>query len=404
MSDINFLSNNEDHSEVKKKDEKKQKIEWSSPKKEKFTSSLTSKDKPRKGKFLGLFSFFKKVKRAPNDDIKKTASKEKIVKSQKDILDIDKDRLKSSRHEVMSLIKDEEKKILFKSKDQKKEAQAQVTDIKKQKKKKDLSQWFKKIFQKKNRSNDLLTSFKSTANNKKTNKENVIKKEPIFPERSSKHSSQKISINVSKEKKSKFDGITEQKIWQNPKTLETNLARGEISSFFDWKKGFRIMMIYVVVSSFIIGGAYGGLVLWELQKKGQENIYSSKINGLNKQIKILEEDVKKNVVVWKKIKLAGDTLNKHIYWTNFFRFLENNILSDVYFLSFSGDTNGEYSLAGKTKDFKVILDQVNTLRSNDYVVEALVGGGTINSVSPEDGSNRIDFQLKLTVDKNIFIK
>ena len=202
--------------------------------------------------------------------------------------------------------------------------------------------------------------------------------------------------------------------WKKAKILETNLIKGELASFFNWKKGILVLIFYFLFSGLIVAGFYGGLLLWEKQRESLKLEYSGKILDLEEQvIKPLEEEAKKILTVKEKIKLAKSLLDRHIYWTNFFKFLEDNTLTDVYYTSsFAGDTNGEYSFSARTRNFKMILDQVNIMRGNDNVEKVIVSGGSVKSSgSIEQGGGDgqsdvggVDFKLELTINPNIFMK
>ncbi len=238
-------------------------------------------------------------------------------------------------------------------------------------------------------------------------------------EKAAKKSDKKeVSIkNNKKEPVAVFSKTAEQeneKKWEKTDVLETNLIKGELASFFNWKKGILILGIYSLFSGLIIAGFYGGLVLWERQIKESGAEYSNRIRDLNEQvIKPLEKNAKKILSEQENVKLAGDILRKHIYWTNFFKFLEDNTLSEVYYTSsFSGDTKGKYSFPARTKNFKTILDQVDVMRMNDNVIKATVNGGSVKMAAKSGQADEaakgavggVDFKLELMVKPDIFMK
>lgn len=202
--------------------------------------------------------------------------------------------------------------------------------------------------------------------------------------------------------------------WERSEILETNLIKGEIASFFNWKRGLIFLFIYIFSSCLTIAAIYEGLIFWGEKKKSNEILISDKIENLNLEIKPLEDNVKKIVDTQKKIVAAAGILKDHIYWTNFFKFLEDNTLADVYYLGgFSGDNKGDYSFSASTKDFRTILEQVNLLRPNKYVIDTSVNGGSVSppKIESEDGEPKsgditggVDFTLKLKIDPELFRK
>jgi len=209
-----------------------------------------------------------------------------------------------------------------------------------------------------------------------------------------------------------FSGVTEKeppKQWKKSQVLETNLIKGELASFFNWKKGILILVAYSLASGFIVAGLYGGLLFWEKQIKQERSVYSSRIRDLDeKVIKPLEKEAKKILSEQKRLKLAEALLKKHIYWTNFFEFLENNTLPNVYYNSdFSGNIDGQYFLSARSKDFKTILEQVDVMRENENVKEIAVDGGSVVVSNDKENlakSGGVEFKLKLVVDPSIFTK
>jgi len=203
--------------------------------------------------------------------------------------------------------------------------------------------------------------------------------------------------------------------WQKARILETNLIRGELASFFDWRKGILTLIFYMVLSSLAVAAMYGGLLLWEKRETAERvDGRLNKMRELNeKVVKPLEEEAREILAVRKNIKLARDLLDNHIYWTNFFKFLEDNTLSEVYYTSaFTGDLGGQYSFLSRTKDFKMILAQVNVMRMNDYVKRVTVSSGLVRSSTALAGKGKsgegemggVDFALELLIDPGIFLK
>lgn len=243
----------------------------------------------------------------------------------------------------------------------------------------------------------------------------VLKKESaIFTKKQSVEIKASVPLMPKKEEEKEEEEEKEKETeeWKNPKILETNLIKGELTTFFNWKKGVALLSIYIFVACLVIAASYGGLVFWGEKKKGAEIIISNKLDDLNTKIKPLEEEAEKIIITQKRIAAAAGLLNGHIYWTNFFKFLEENTLAEIYYLGgFSGDNKGEYSLSASAKDFRSILEQVNLLRANEYVSDVSVNGGnvSVSTIPGEDGkpeSERVvqgvDFTLKIKIKSELF--
>ncbi|MEA3463561.1 MAG: hypothetical protein U9R14_00545 [Patescibacteria group bacterium] len=213
-----------------------------------------------------------------------------------------------------------------------------------------------------------------------------------------KKESEKINEKEHQKKLEKFQSTE----WENPDILETNLIKGEIISFFNWKKNLIILLNTVILACLIIGAIYGCLIYWQQVKEKKVKAFDQKFIELNSQIKQAEENIAEILLFQQKIKLAGILLDKHIYWTNFFSFLEDNIIADVYCFDFSGDIKGYYNIAAMAKSFSVITQQIQAMQEDDRVVEAKVMGGSLSQAGKEGQSGGIKFNLELSVNPKIF--
>jgi hypothetical protein len=144
-----------------------------------------------------------------------------------------------------------------------------------------------------------------------------------------------------------------------PKVLDTNLIKGEIITFFNWRKRIVTLIIATLVPIFLIGLTYSGL--WHYQKQGRVRIQAQtkKLNELREKIRQEEAGLKEVAEFQTKLKVVSKIFAQHVYWTNFFRFLENNTIRNVYYNGFAGDTSGDYSLGATALRFGDITEQVN---------------------------------------------
>jgi hypothetical protein len=188
--------------------------------------------------------------------------------------------------------------------------------------------------------------------------------------------------------------------------LETNLIKDQIIVFFDWKKGVISLSIYILLTILVLGAAYIFLSWQAGEKEKESQIFSQKFVDIDKEIKVVEQEVGDALIFKKKLGLVNSMLSQHIYWTNFFKFLEENTLADVYYLGFSGDNKGKYSLSVNAKDFYLIEAQVKKLLEDSRVIEASVSEGVVSATGNQKVGETagINFELKLTVDPSIFNK
>lgn len=380
MSDIDFISNNNNKEDEKSKSNRKRKfmpkVKWTEPKGGK-PAVIGGKNNQHAGA-----------------DIKKSAKEDgKIVE--------DKSRLKKSRKEILDTIKKEKGKINEKEDTGEKPGifgwlsglkwnsgkAAKGNGIKKDKE--ILADHKEEVNKEKNKrkaGNEFTLSNPATSKNKKigiSNTKNIIK-EKFF-------------------KKNK---------WKAQKILTTNLVKDEVTTFFDSKKNFKFLLknvLYVCLAVIVI---YAGLIFWEIRAARQREFVVGKIEDIKLDIIKIESDIKVVNIFQKKLELANSLLEKHIYWTNFFKFLEENTLTNVYYTSgFSGDTKGKYSFSAQTDSFSSIADQIMALRLNEKILTASADGGqlAISKVEDKDTesnaqSSHVSFQLQMSIDKDVFFK
>ncbi|MFH1662117.1 MAG: hypothetical protein ABIA02_03405 [Candidatus Falkowbacteria bacterium] len=201
----------------------------------------------------------------------------------------------------------------------------------------------------------------------------------------------------------KPQSVKDQK-WENPHIVGTNLIEEEIVFLFDWKKGAIRFSLGIILSCFSVGAIYTGLVFWQNQKEIEGEIIVEKFNQLNKEIAIAEKGVDEVLAFQEKIDKASFLLDNHIYWTNFFEFLEKNTLADVYYQDFTGDLSGNYNFSVIGKNFNTIDQQIKAFKEDELVFDVKVESGNSNAGEGSSESEQVDFSMDISVDPKIFYK
>lgn len=421
MNEIDFLSGKKEHREKK---EKRENVEWTKP---------ATTENPEEKKSSGWFSFFGKKQETPNEPAKK---EETVVNK----INIDKAKLKSSREEILKLIKE--------SQINKKDEHAKAP----KKSKLNFLSWFKlpkrnkkevlidyqHVFKNEKEKKPKKLNFSSPAmpmvekkpeieEIKKAEITEVKKPEPepeVKPEFDEKKeakqeiSQEKIKIkepyNLVEKIKEFFSKLLKKQTleqakhhgqaeWENPDVLETNLIKGEIITFFDWKKKIISLAYALGFSCLIVAMVYFSINIFQSQKKEQNKIIIKQLSDLNLQIDQSKDNINTVLLFQNKLKLASELLSRHIYWSNFFKFLEDNTIASVYYVNFSGDTKGKYSIDAVANDYDSISQQVNAMKASDKVLSVSAKGG--EAVQQGEGiSGGVKFQLDMSVKPEIFIE
>ena len=146
-----------------------------------------------------------------------------------------------------------------------------------------------------------------------------------------------------RKKKTNSDGS---KMLKNPKILEVNLIKEEAQLDFNWRRNGKALVFVLGVTIFIILEIYFGLSWWQQDEEARLEGIKAEITNISKQISETRIEAKDALAYQEKTKLVGGLLDNHIYWTNFFSWMEKNTLSTVSYSGFTGANDGEYNISG----------------------------------------------------------
>lgn len=193
-------------------------------------------------------------------------------------------------------------------------------------------------------------------------------------------------------------------IAQNPRILDVNLIRGEVRIGFDWNKNILILLVVLLIIAAFITEIYFGLDWWVGQEAAKAQTLTASISQVNSDIKKIQSKADEALIYKAKSVEVSRLLSSHIYWTNFFNWLEKNTLSTVQFDGFSGGIDGVYSLNAKALSYAEASWQAKSFLSDPLVKKAEVL--QVNSISAkEKGSSAgVTFPISLELNPAIFKK
>jgi hypothetical protein len=183
--------------------------------------------------------------------------------------------------------------------------------------------------------------------------------------------------------------------------IRTNLIRGEIITFFDWPSKIIVLISAILTSVFLIGVIYFGIMYYKKENQVKSQEQAQKFTELTQKINQEEVGLEKISDFQAKLKTTSQIFAKHLYWTNFFKFLEDNTIKDVYYSGFIGDTSGNYSLDALAVSYNNISEQAKILKNNKNITDVQVTGGEM-IWGDADNKTKIKFILKFSILKNIF--
>lgn len=358
MSDINFLNNKQSgrNKETTDKVHKKEEPVWSNP----LKAAERAKNSP--------FSFL------PFSGGKNAA--------------IDKNKIKKSRQEILALIKRQEN----------------LKSAPKEKNKSFLTVLAEKL-KKMNAPKEALIDYQRIFDRKKGPKEPSgqvikppLKAEKVGPEPTPpaiKSEDKPAEIREIKFKE------PEPKPRQAERILETNLMRGELAAFFDWRSKIIILAASALAPLAIVAAVYYGLAFYQKSSQAKNSALAQKFAELEQEISREESGLEEILAFQPRLKTVSEIFKQHLYWTNFFKFLEDNTIKGVYFTGFQGDTSGNYALDAVTANYGSIAEQIKAFRDNKKITAALASGGEL-AAGDDKNQSLVKFILDFSILKSIF--
>ncbi|MCX6794585.1 MAG: hypothetical protein NTY31_01100 [Candidatus Falkowbacteria bacterium] len=189
---------------------------------------------------------------------------------------------------------------------------------------------------------------------------------------------------------------------QNPKILEVNLIKEEAAVSFNWSKNLLMLVFVLFLAGLVVAEVYFGLNWWEEQEAAQIQVLSDKVMKLDAEAGKLKKSAAAALAYKEKSAVFTDLLSNHIYWSNFFNWLEKNTLSSVRYEGFSGTLDGAYSLAATTDTYADVSWQVKAFLNDPLVQQVEVTNAA--SSKNKTKSDRISFNLVLKVNPSVFKK
>lgn len=193
----------------------------------------------------------------------------------------------------------------------------------------------------------------------------------------------------------------------NPEILEVNLVRDEVSVDFNWSKHLLSLFLTLLISAALVAEIYYGLDWWQKEEEDKTAIIKMEYEGTTSQIKNISNNAKDFSTFKDKLSLTKELADKHIYWSNFFNWLEKNTLNSVTYSDFSGDISGKYSLAATAKTFSDISWQTKAFKSSSWTDSVSIDSGSSGSSEASASStpeSTVSFTIDLQVKPHIFFR
>ncbi len=201
------------------------------------------------------------------------------------------------------------------------------------------------------------------------------------------------------------------------KVLEMDLVKGEVTRFFDWQRAVVILLSSVFATLMFISVLYWAISFWgNKQQYFEENSNIKTYYQLNREIKDFDDELQEALKLKGRIDLVDFLLKKHIYWSNYYKFLEDNTLSNVVLSGGGGSITDSYSFNAKTDDYRIIDAQVKYLNKHPYVngsaevtsaslgVEQVERDEDADEDAEVEFKNSVSFSISFNLDSQVFNK
>lgn len=213
----------------------------------------------------------------------------------------------------------------------------------------------------------------------------------------------KLAEERKQEEAVKHKNEVEERFWQPYNSVKANLIKDQGVLFFNWKQRLLTLGLALVLSSLAIGLVYVGLLIWQKERLRDNESTLANFEAINAEIAKNEREIQDIVAFNRKLDVVSFVLSNHIYWSNFFKFMEDNTLKDVYFEKFTGDLSGQYMIPALARNLDAASSQLEVMKAYPLVRNVQYLAGQTVADSTGDGQ-RTKFNLEISVDPKIFIK
>jgi len=193
----------------------------------------------------------------------------------------------------------------------------------------------------------------------------------------------------------------------NPEVLEVNLVRDEVEVEFNWGRHIGSLFLILILVAGLVTEIYFGLDWWQGQERTQTEKLKAEHAATTQQINNINNNSQDFIDFKDKVSLVEKLIDQHIYWSDFFTWLEQNTLNSVRYVDFTGDIDGEYVLAAQTKNYRDVSWQAKAFKDNPWVDEISVRSASLQEEEIKDTNLKeewIDFSIELKIKPEIFYR
>lgn len=185
--------------------------------------------------------------------------------------------------------------------------------------------------------------------------------------------------------------------------LESDLIKDSVPVVFEFRRHLIAFFALLLISFVLIMEVYFLLSWWEKNRSLENSHYLQEdISLIAKEKKVLEQKYNEALNFKNKMNTSFSVLDRHVYWSNFFLFLEQNTLKNVYYKSFSGDVSGNYILPAVTDDVRAISFQSKYFSADRRTSAVSISDEEIGEGGLSTDSGFVNFNINLNLSPDTF--
>ena len=193
--------------------------------------------------------------------------------------------------------------------------------------------------------------------------------------------------------------------------LGVNLVPEEMIEKLVPKNKLANLAMWLIIAFVIVGLAYMGLNFYKTNTVIKIEDLRTEISKLDVKISEYREFQKEILSLREKTEDVKKVLNKHIYWSKLFEYLEQYTISDVYYTSLAGDLNGLIKINAVGRDYDSVARQLLVFEEANNFVDNVVISSIKSNEATEEIPNQpgvmrtyissVSFDISLAIRPNI---
>lgn len=184
--------------------------------------------------------------------------------------------------------------------------------------------------------------------------------------------------------------------------LAVNLMPNDLQGGLEGKNNLVRLAIVAVAALCLVALVYLGLSLYQTRVTSQAQSNQARIQQVEQRMSQLSAKQREAVAFHKSTLGVMNLLNRHLYWTKFFRGLEKYTVDSVAFHGVNADRSGRVTLTASAKSYRSVAEQLIAFQqAKDFVQTVSITSATAHE-GPEGST--VDFSASLTLVDDVFYR